>query len=387
MDNPTKKQGLGFLCLSHAWGGLEIHVVNLTRWLAERGWRVYLFAYPGTPLYRKAMETGINVIAVKSKFRYGDIINARKLAGHIKRHGIGFMTVHRSPDILIAVLAKILSQSRFRLIYSQHMHIGIKRDLFHSWEYRHFDAWITPLKLLAEQTRQNTNLGEEIIHVVAQGIELDRFLENRFTGDSARAELNLPKEEIIVGLIGRLDPQKGQMTLVRALPRIHKAGFKVHVLFVGEPTRGEHADFRKRLEENLRANRLRDYVHFRPFQENPARVYAATDIFTLASYSETYGLVTIEAMASGLPVIGTRSGGTQEIIEEGKTGLLFNPRSHEKLAEGIITLLENPPLRQKLARNARLKARERYSHEVQVREWERIITELSSQDHSQKTKT
>ncbi len=380
MDNTDNKKKLGLLCLSPSWGGLEMHVAALARWMRVDGRAIRLFACPGTPLYDEAVENGVEVVPLKSKFRYGDLVNARRLARHIRANDIRYLTVHRSPDILIAVLAKIISKSYFKLIFSQHMHIGNKKDLFHSWEYRHIDAWITPLKLLADQTRQNTVIDESRIHVVAQGIELERFLNNRFTGEAARNELNLPQDALIIGLVGRLDPQKGQMTLVKALPRIHKAGHKVHLLFVGEPTRGEHADFREKLEENLRSNRLRDFAHFRPFQENPARVYAAMDVFVLGSYSETYGLVTIEAMASGLPVIGTRSGGTQEIIDDGETGLLFNPRSHEMLAERILELLEDSSLRERLAQNSRRKAAARFSHETQVKEWERIIDGLGNTD-------
>lgn len=373
-----ENNAIGLICLSHAWGGLEMHVAALSRWMSESGRKVLLFAYPDTPLHNRAAAENLDVIPLKSKFRYGDIINARRLAGYIKKYNIGYLTVHRSPDILVAVLAKLLSKSCFKLVFSQHMHIGNKKDFFHTWEYRYIDAWITPLKLLAEQTRQNTVLEQNKIHIAAQGIELERFLHNEFTKKAARNELNLPEDEIIIGLIGRLDPQKGQMTLVKALPGVHKEGHKVHLLFVGEPTWGEHADFRSKLEESLRAGKLRDYAHFRPFQENPARAYAAMDIFVLGSYSETYGLVTIEAMAAGLPVIGTRSGGTQEIIDDGETGLLFNPRSHEQLAEKINELLENPERRKDLAENARKKAAEMFSHKAQVKEWSRILDSLQN---------
>jgi len=375
---PDKKFPIAMLCLSRSWGGLEMHVASLAGWLTERGWPVTLFAESGSSLYHEAHSRDIQVLQLNSGSIPKKIKTAREISRRVKSNDIRFMSVHRTPDIFPAVLAKRFSGNKFKLAYSQHMHIGNKKDFFHAWEYRHFDAWLTPLNLLADQTRENTIVPAEKIHIIPQGIELERFPNNRYSKTEARKILDLPQNDIIIGLIGRFDPQKGQMTLVRALPKIHNAGYQVHLLFVGEPTAGEHEGFKSEIEKAILNYGIEKYVHFRPFLRDVEQVYAALDIFILASYSETYGLVTIEAMASGLPVIGTRSGGTKEIISDGITGLLFEPKNHDELSLKILRLLQNREEAQSLAVAARQSARRDYSHISQCENWEKIIRSLTA---------
>jgi len=364
------------LSLSRAWGGLEMNILNHLRWMTARGRQMILYAHPEGRLYAEAQSLGIPVRAVDSTFRYGDVVNAYRLARLIKTDNVRAMSVHLGQDVLLAVLAHIFAGKSFKLIFSQHMHVGNKKDFFHAWEYRHFSAWVTPLDLLAERAAKNTVVPRNKIYVVPQGIELNRFTENLPDKIAARKALNLPDSGVILGIVGRLDPQKGQDTAIQAVSALHRAGRPVHLVILGEHTAGEHENYVEHLKALIAENNLGQYVHFRPFRKDIETVYAALDIFVMASHSETYGMVTIEAMVSGVPVIATRAGGTVEIVEDGVTGLLFPPREAGPLAEAVKRYLDNPQFAVDIAHRARESAVKRYSHIAQCEGWERVLGEV-----------
>ena len=361
------------MCRSKAWGGLEMHVVQLARWLKNEGLDICLIADPKSKIYTEAEANSIKVIGLKSILRYGSPISAIRLANIIKRENIQFLSIHRTHDIPIAVMAKKVRGNSFRLAFSQHMHIGNKRDPIHSWQYRHIDYWLTPLNILARQTEQNTIIPPEKIKIIPQGIELDRFVDNNISKLEARRRLELPLNNIVIGLVGRLDPQKGQMTLIEALNRLHNQGHPAHVLLVGDSTFGEQMGFENELKNSIKKLKLTDFVHFRPFQRDSKSIYSALEILVLASFSETYGLVTIEGMASSLPIVATRAGGTVEILNDEQTGLLFEPKNSTELADRLIRLIENGDFAKELGKRAQRDAVERFSHKAQAQKWAELI--------------
>lgn len=117
-------------------------------------------------------------------------------------------------------------------------------------------------------------------------------------------------------------------------------------------------------------------MHFLPFRKDVNTAYAALDIFVLTSQAETYGMVTIEAMAAGLPVIATRSGGTPEVVRDKHAGLLFEPNNVNDLTATLRLLLDFPELRKRFGRKGRQDAIERFSHLIQVSQLTELIEKL-----------
>lgn len=367
---------VAFLCASTSWGGLEMNVLRLARWLDRRGWDVLLYGCRGSVLFEQAEACGIRVRQLNSTFKYGDLVNARRLARSIKHNNVGRLIINYGKDLFLAVLAKILSGHAFKLIMQQHLHVGgHKKDLFHSWEYRHLDAWIAPLEMFAERLRSYTNLAPDKIRVIPFGVELAQFTR-RPDKKEARRRMALPVDGLFAGVVGRLDVKKGQDVLIRAGKIVHEAGCPLHLLIVGDKTANDPEGYAESLYPLAEQLDLTLFVHFRPHRDAIEEVYAALDVFALTSHSETYGMVTIEAMASGVPVIGTAEGGTVQIIDDGVNGLLVPPEDDKSLAEAILKLVHDPGLAQRLARQAEADARARYSHERQVELIEKLFDDL-----------
>jgi glycosyltransferase involved in cell wall biosynthesis len=278
---------------------------------------------------------------------------------------------------MLASLAKLGVGTGLKLVYMQHMHIGVdKKDLYHTWLYDNLDAWVVPLEILRKRLISKTNYDQSKIAVIPFGIEMERFTTALPSKPEARRNLELPEDAFIVGMVGRLEPEKCQETLVRAGALLSREDRPVQVLIVGNETMHEQSGYLaylKRLTEELGTA---EWVHFRPATTDVEGVYAALDIFALTSKSETYGMVTIEALASGLPVIGTRHGGTREIIRDGINGILIEREDPNALAAAIRTLMDSPDLASKLAQQSREDAVARYSRDRQCDLTEELFGKL-----------
>jgi 1,2-diacylglycerol 3-alpha-glucosyltransferase len=186
--------------------------------------------------------------------------------------------------------------------------------------------------------------------VIPTGIELGPY--RIADGQSLRARKGWQKEKVMIS-IGRLAPEKNWDTLLKAAKSVRKNHPDLRVVLIGDgPARSD-------LEGLASELGIADYVTFMgevPFADVPAYLKAA-DLFGFASTTETQGLVTMEALAAGLPVVAVDASGTRDILTDGEQGFLV-PDDAEALAASINRLLESPDRLEKFRKNALGKARE-----------------------------
>jgi len=175
---------------------------------------------------------------------------------------------------------------------------------------------------------------------------VDYFIKPVAPGDAPAFE---PKGAFHLALVGSLNPQKGQEDAIAAIGRLAAAGRDVHLHLYGTGGRG----YTERLKEAASKQRVGDRVHFHGHVADvPARV-AKADAALVTSRCEAFGRVTVEAMRACVPVIGTASGGTPELIADGRTGLLYPPGDPAALAAAIARLMDDPALARRLAEGGR----------------------------------
>jgi glycosyltransferase involved in cell wall biosynthesis len=234
-----------------------------------------------------------------------------------------------------------------------------KRDLLHTWMYSRLSLWISLTSRMKQEVVEHTRVPEELITVVPLGRDTRLFDPKSYDRSEARKKYGFAQRGPIVGTAGRLDPQKGQEEFLRSIPLVLKHQRRARFVIAGDETRGEEG-YRKQLLELSERLGVSDHVRFLPFVENVPEFMAAIDLFVLPSYSETYGLVLIEAMAMGKPVVATNAGGVPEIVDDGRTGLLIPPRDEGALADAIVRVLKDDSLRRDLSEQARRDALERF---------------------------
>ncbi|WP_022822839.1 glycosyltransferase family 4 protein [Hymenobacter norwichensis] len=367
---------LSLLCLSASWGGLELNTVRFADWMHRRGWPVQVVTLPDSPIAARATALGLPVVLLTNRWKALDVPAAGRLASALRAFNTQALIVTRNGDLGLAVLCKKLRLPALKLVYQQHMQLGLaKRGLVHTLRYQALDAWLSPLPGLGRQVLEKTRLAPHKLHVVPLGIELEKFADPALTRAVARQQLNLhlPAGAVLLGLIGRFDDGKGQDFLVEELVILRRKYPNLNLLLVGESTRNEGNAYRETVLRRVQELGLSEVVHIREFTPQPEIAYRALDISVTGSTNETYGMVTIEAMAAGLPVVATATGGTLEIVNDGRTGLLFPLHDATAFEAAIGRLLREPELMQQLGQQAQAEALATYSHHRQCELTERVL--------------
>lgn len=171
-------------------------------------------------------------------------------------------------------------------------------------------------------------------------------------------------------IVGSLQALKGQQEAIAALAEVVRRGINAELLIVGAGS----PDFQMVLEREIKHHGLEQSVIFYGHVENPIPLMRAADVVLMCSRFESFGRVTVEAMLAGKPVIGAASGGTAELIQDGETGLLYEPGNHDELAMKIEYLFENPEKRLKLGSAARVWATGRFAQQRYAREVHDLLT-------------
>ena len=192
------------------------------------------------------------------------------------------------------------------------------------------------------------------LQVIPAGVDLELF---RPVGMAqARRMLGLSEKKVIL-YVGRIEPIKGLDILVSALALLEDMGDTRLLVVGGRPGQDEELDRLKSLAARLGISDMVTFTGAVPQAELPT-YYSAADVFVLPSYSESFGLVALEAMACGIPVVASRVGGPSTFVKDGETGYLIPWRCPEPFAQRLDMLLSNPGLRDKMGEAARAKALE-----------------------------
>ena len=221
------------------------------------------------------------------------------------------------------------------------------------------------------------------VELIPNGVDLERYV-TQAPSRTLREEFGLPQEAPLVGVIARLEPEKGHPTLLDAWPLVLRGSPQARLLIVGEGSR------REALEEQATALGLsglgppglgppgpdqQGSVVFTGRRDDVPAVIAALDVAVLPSYREAQGVSLLEAMALARPVVASRVGGIPEFVEDGVTGLLVEPREPAALADAVARLLRDRTLAVTLGRNGQALVRDRYCIDVMVRRVEDLYEE------------
>jgi glycosyltransferase involved in cell wall biosynthesis len=210
-------------------------------------------------------------------------------------------------------------------------------------------------------TKDMKNVFQEIcdrdIAVVPNGIDIENYQNQAFAQERDTSEKRIL-------FVGRLNPVKGVHYLLRAMKRVCEVLPDAKLIIVGD---GEEREHLESLADSLGIRDRVDFVGKVPHERIPEYLCEA-DIFVLPSVSEGFGIVILEAMSCGLPIVATRVGGVPDIIEEGVNGCLVESGDFQEMAKKILFLLDNRLLTDQISKNNRIK--------VQVYAWKNVVDRL-----------
>jgi len=230
--------------------------------------------------------------------------------------------------------------------------------------------------IIGDVLRQREGVPPSMVHTVYNGVDLRRFHPATVNGE-VRQRLGLRDHAgRIIGIIGRLSPEKDHATFLQAAELVCRRQPDAAFLIVGEgPLRAELEHLAGRLK-------LASQVSFVPNQADMEEIFAALDVLVVSSHYEGCSNVILEAMAMRKPVVATAVGGNPELVIDGETGFLVPARSPEPLAEAILEVLGDPARARTLGEAGRRRVEERFSMERSVTDTLELYARLlrSSQD-------
>lgn len=214
----------------------------------------------------------------------------------------------------------------------------------------------------------------ECIRTVHNPLDLDRFQEAK-DPEYVRDAFGLDRDAIVVIAAARLDPGKGIDTLLQAFALLQSDHPNVVVVVCGRTNmRGDYPAELQRLADESGAG---DRVVFAGFREDMPKLLAGSDVFCLPTVNEAFGFVFIEAMSSGLPVVGCRSGGVTEIVSEGQDGFLAPVDDPKAVAAALVKLVADRPLREAMGAAALDSARARFNPVDLSARWQDVVESLT----------
>lgn len=201
------------------------------------------------------------------------------------------------------------------------------------------------------------------VHVIPNGTDLRQFPLKRNGESALKEELGIPKQSFLVCAVGQLCARKGLRALLEALSQIYDDAPLIHLAIVGKPVFSHEEQYRDELVEMATTAGIADRVHFTGERQDVPSVLRSSDLLVLNSLEEPFGLVLVEAMSSGTPVLTTRVGGTSEIVTDTESGWLIERNDTAGLAKKILELSQNPDLLKQVARYAHDEVSPRFSLE------------------------
>lgn len=192
------------------------------------------------------------------------------------------------------------------------------------------------------------------LEVIYNGIDTEMFAPGSVR--SLRGELGIDDDEVLIGAVGNVRRSKDYAVLLKAAARLRSDSTRYRFVIAGRATGPLFDD----LIRTRRELGLENVVTFAGFREDIAHLMQNLDVFVTTSSSEGFSLTTVQAMACGVPVVATRSGGPEEIVEDGVTGLLVPTGSPDAVAGAIHALVAAPERRARLARAGRAAVQDRF---------------------------
>ena len=336
-----------------AVNGATVNCVLLSRGLLARGHTVTLLCKPDSWPAEDLVPRGVEVIETDMRLKPSDEV-ARVAA----------LARERNVDVFHSHMTR---SHNFALAMRRHSGIPwVATAHALNWNYH----WMLADRVLAVSQAVRRYLVTRCavrpsrVETVHNFVDFARIAAQA-TGDrrEMRAALGAGAGDLLIGIIGDVSPNKGQLQMVRAMPHILARCPNARLAVVGQER------FRPAYVAQAKAEAERSGVAGRirwlGFRDDVPAVMAALDLLVLASAREGFGLVIIEAMASGVPVVATAVGGVPEIIHSETLGVLASRRP-ARLAEAVVSLLRDPARRRTLAEACRRDVRERFDPGRQI---------------------
>lgn len=342
------------------WRGGEQQTLYLASGLHEQGVPTAMICQPGSPMEERTRAAGVPVFPVKMRGEW-DLRALMAIRGIMRRERFDIVHMHTSHAHTLGVAAARLGGGPMTVV-SRRVDFSIYRHALSLSGIKYkfgVDRYIAISRAIRD-VLINDGISADKISVVHSGIDLTRFdgIEGRA---KLRAEFGLADDVPVVGTVAHFAWHKGLEYLVDAAVHLREAVPGVKIFLVGE------GDLEHEIRDRVAERNVEDTIVFAGFRKDIPEVLDFLDVFVMPSVMEGLCTSILDALASRKPVVGSEVGGIPEIIEDGVTGLLAQPRDAQSLATALTRMLEDRQRAQTLANQGRQKVEDHFSVQSMVR--------------------
>ncbi len=335
------------------YGG-EVHLASLAAGMLARGHEVTCVVRPGSDLARVLPKRGLEVRNLPL-VDWFDPASVARLSRLVRSVGCDILHTHLPRDYFLAAVATL--GTGVANVGTRHQLRPLSHALLKRPFLGRFSEFIAVSEAVGEGLLQAGVVPRDRLSVVHHG--LDSAMGGAAGGQRLRLQAGVSTETPLVGFVGRLCPTKGVDTLVRAAGIMKDRWPQLKMILVGDEAPG--SNYRIALERLIKQLDLEDVISFSGYVHGAGQISQAFDIQVVPSVAEPFGLVTLEAMAAGVPVVVSNSGGSPEIVRDGVEGFLFAPGDEKNLARKLDCLLDSAGLRQEMGLRGSQRAAESFS--------------------------
>jgi len=381
-----------FLHTTSEIGGSDVSLVRLVEGLDRSRYAIIVALPSDGPLVARLKSAGARVEIMPVLFK----LTSRRGLGFLFRFAANYPRAIRA-------LVRLIRREHVSIVHTNTIHnlYGVTAarvaGVPHVWHFREIvwqsgalrrlELWmarrwstriIVTSNAIASMYGDRRRWPVQLVRV-PNGVEVDRFAPG--DGTRVRNELGVLPSQVLVGIVCRLDPWKGVEEFLRAAAVVAARDARAVFAVVGGPIIGQES-YEATLQQQARDLGIADRVRFTSWRYGPSEmpdVHRALDILVLASREpEPFGLVVLEAMATGKPVIATAHGGPLDIIVDGRTGDLVAPGDIDAMAEAILALVDDPARRARVGALARERVMAEYTAAQYVAGVDAVYRELAA---------
>jgi glycosyltransferase involved in cell wall biosynthesis len=351
------------------------YAINLSAALAERGHRVVVGGFPGSPPIEEARRRGLQVLDVFD-FRSGRLdapVTLHRFRRYVRHSRFDIVNAHRAEDHLFAALALAGDRTtpllRTRGDVRPPRRNPLNRLLYERWT----DAHVLAADFMRQRFYAPFRIAPERLVTIRPGLDVDAFRRDMPARYPSRDRLGLPRSARLFGVVGRLAAAKGHLVALEAFARLAPRCPEAHLVIAGAAEELTPAFLSER-SQHLGIDRR---VSLLPRVDDVRTLLAALDVGVVASTrSEAISRVALEFQAAGLPVIGSDLNSIPEIVRHGRTGLIVPPGDAPALAGAMERLMTEPRLLERLGEAGPEQVRRHYGKGAMVELTEHLYRRL-----------
>ena len=374
-----KKVNVLFIMPQMAIGGTENLIYSLARNLDRKKFNPELAWFYGEKTCDQFKKLEIPLYHIPKLKRF-DILTMKKLGDILKKDDIDIVNAHHFMPMFYAFYGSKIKHG-VKLVYTEHSkweieQVSFKWKIIGCYLMKKLDAVVGVSKLVTDSLQSKFKITPAKIHTIKNGIEIDKFTKNknRFLKD----KLNIADDTIIIGIIANFRKVKNHIFLLKAFNELLQKDNKVKLLLIGKGFKGDSENTEGEIRKFIYEKKIDKKVLLLGHRSDIPALLSIIDIFCLTSKKEGLPLSILEAMAAGIPIVGTDVEGIRDVICNGENGFLVKLDDVSGLKDILHVLINNKSLIDKLSRNSKNIAKEFYSLDYCIRGYEDLFISLMS---------